>query len=116
LKVLSEGFFQLSGGKREVKAREVSKGASDGQVVVSAANLGEVPISGGLSAVSLADRLPAGLEAVSIEGFAWESEHKATCVLSTLTCTFEGSLAPFELLEVRIGVKVTAPSSSPIRC
>lgn len=102
----------LSGGTAEAKFTEVSKGASDGEVVVSAANLGEVAIDGSSSPVQVVDHLPAGVEAVSIEANVWESEAKASCVLATVTCTFEGTISPFELIEMRIGVKVTPGTPS----
>jgi len=108
--VESFAFLPLKGGKEEVHAVEVVKGASDGQVVVSASNLGEVPVSGKGAPVTVVDKLPAGLEAVSIEGFVWEGNLSSTpsmsCVLATLTCTFEGTVSPFEQVEVRVGVKV----------
>jgi hypothetical protein len=104
-RVLAEPFV-LEGGGASVSSSEVSRGAADGVVVLSAANLGEVPVSGGVSPVQLVDRLPAGLEAVAVEAVTWEAEHKLECVLATVTCTFTGSLAPFELIEMRVTVKV----------
>jgi hypothetical protein len=70
--VSSGGFFKLVGGKEEVKAQGVSKGASDGQVVVAENNgdsLGRTRIVGirgdgnasrVKSPVKISDVLPAG--------------------------------------------------------
>lgn len=114
LPLLEEIGLALAGGKAEARVSEISKGASDGQVVVSAANLGEVPISGSLTPVHVVDDLPAGLEAVSIEANVWESEAKATCVLATVSCTFNGAVSPFELIEMRVGVKVAPGTPSEV--
>jgi hypothetical protein len=109
LGLAAKAFF-LSGGKAELSEVEVTKGTTDGQVVVTAANLGEAGISGGSEPVRLADQLPAGFEAVSVEGVQWESGSPVECDLATVSCTFKGLLDPFETLEMRIGVKVTGSS------
>jgi hypothetical protein len=100
----SFGGEPLEGAKAEVNVSELDKGASS-EVVVSAQNLGNAPTSG---QVSVADQLPAGLQAVHIEahagGTAFFDRGPVECSLSTLTCSFSGSLPPFEVIEVRIGV------------
>lgn len=106
LQLIGAKAFFLEGGGKTVSSREVSRGAADGVVVLSAANVGEVSIAGGVSPVRLVDRLPVGLEAVAVEAVTWEGEHELECVLATVTCTFAGSLAPFELVEMRVAVKV----------
>ncbi|HEY4452290.1 MAG TPA: hypothetical protein VGN13_11940 [Solirubrobacteraceae bacterium] len=116
----------LSGGRAEVSVTERSKGKPDGQLILSAANLGDAPTSG---VVSIADKVPAGLTPVSIEAIAGESaenelrfenakrEHvpaPVKCTLSSLTCTYgsERNLPPYEQIEVRIGVLVAGAAAS----
>jgi hypothetical protein len=74
------------------------------QVIVSAENRGDASTSGTTTVV---DDLPPGLEAVGIEGVAGAfvlELGQVRCVLKTLTCTFSGSLASYEAIEVRIAV------------
>ena len=86
-----------------VSISEVQKGSPDGQVVVTAANLGDAPIDGGETPVTIADTLPADLEAVGIEAFAGEHTNGAgsggpvQCSLEGLTCTYqEGTLPAYQ--------------------
>jgi hypothetical protein len=86
-------------------------GSADGQVVVTADNLGDASTKG---EVRIADKLPAELEAVSIEGTVFEggggaspTAPKLECEVGTLTCTFKGgTVIPYAAIEVRIGVLV----------
>ncbi|HEV7529200.1 MAG TPA: hypothetical protein VGO29_09920, partial [Solirubrobacteraceae bacterium] len=109
------------GAPGEAEASELQKGArSENEVVVYAENLGNASTSG---KVTITDRLPAGLTATSIRAHAGgtnalRERGPVSCVASTLTCTFEknfeggpGVLPPFELIEVRIGVRVTGSVS-----
>ena len=114
---VSGAFATAFGGEElegEISIEEVQKGSVDGQVILTAANLGDADVSGGESQSQLADRLPAGLKAVSIEAVAGESEeHKVgavDCALQTLSCKYKGTLAPYNQIEVRIGV-VVQPSA-----
>jgi len=86
-----------------------------GRIVVTAENRGDASTSG---EVTISDVLPAGLEATGIGGVAGESaEHSGNrgsvrCELQTLTCTFSGSLQPYEEIEVDISVVVGAGAAS----
>jgi uncharacterized repeat protein (TIGR01451 family) len=84
-----------------------------GQIVVTAQNRGDADTSG---EVTISDVLPAGLEAVGIEGLAGTSSSggggPVSCTLHTLTCTFSGALHPYEQIEVDIAVSVKAGASS----
>ncbi len=103
---------KLHGGAKEAKVTQFAAGQSDGEVYLSATNVGNAALSGEATVVKLKDVLPAGLEAVAIGGSEPEKEgafnHRRAipCDLATLTCTFKGSLAPFDALEMRIGVDV----------
>jgi uncharacterized repeat protein (TIGR01451 family) len=86
-----------------------------GQIVVTAENRGDVPTNG---EVTIADVLPAGLTATAIEGVAGErvglsrNRGPVNCTLATLTCTFSGTLSPYEQIGVEISVSVKAGISS----
>jgi hypothetical protein len=85
-----------------------------GQIVVAASNLGDADANGESTPVTVTDELPAGVEAVSIKGFAGErggggSRGPVVCVLPSLTCTFSGTLPPYRAIEVVINVKVREP-------
>jgi hypothetical protein len=88
----------------------ISEGGS-GKVVLQAFNLGDAPTS---EPVTLADRLPAGLVAGGMAGVIGElqlpergEDQSLTCSVSSVTCTFNGVLKPYERLEVVIWVTRT---------
>jgi hypothetical protein len=102
------------GCKGEATVTEKTKGRPDGKIVVTAANLGDADANGEAVPVSVADRLPAGLRAVAIEGIAGAAtapDGPVECSLETLTCTFAHSLPPYNQLEVVISVVVESVSS-----
>jgi hypothetical protein len=87
-------------------------GSPDGEIYVTASNLGDANVDGTLSPVILKDVVPAGLEVVDIVGTA-PSEHanflqriEMPCSKVEVTCTFTEALAPFDQLEMRIAVNV----------
>jgi hypothetical protein len=83
----------------------------DGEIYMTAENLGDANIEG---KVQLKDVLPPGLKAVGIvatkphnEGDFIERD-QFPCTLQTLTCTLNGTLAPYDQLELRISVDIEA--------
>jgi hypothetical protein len=100
------------------EAKLVVGGRPDGQLVITAANLGDGPVDGESTPVSIADQLPAGFEAVSIEGFAGarhgdqSDRGPVACSLESLTCSFKGTLPSYLAMEVVIGVLVKADTPS----
>jgi hypothetical protein len=90
---------------------------SEGEVVLTAENVGDAPTLI-KNAVVIADSLPAGLKALGIAGVQPKLGGSATetvalsCSLEHLTCETNTSLAPFDLLEVRIRVKVLATAET----
>jgi hypothetical protein len=104
------------GGK--VEARVLTGGSADGQIVVTATNLGDADAKGALTPVSVADKLPAGLKATAIEGFT-EPEVLGVhvpleCKLESLSCNFVGTVPPYKQLEIRISVIDEGASSGEI--
>jgi hypothetical protein len=110
---------------------QLAQGRPDGTIVVSATNLGDAATTG---PITLADKLPAGLTVVGIEGSvdAGTGKHfrfgystsAVGCEAGTLTCTFTGvypgfgynrfypsSVPPYFPVEMRIAVNVTGSVS-----
>ena len=90
-----------------------------GRIVLTAVNLGDASVNGETGAggpVVVSDVLPAGLKALSIKAKAGAhlSENLAPvkCVLASLTCTFAGTLPPYDPIEVVIGVEVRGGAAS----
>jgi hypothetical protein len=76
-----------------------------------AENLGDGSVFGELAPVRVGVVLPAGLRAVGIAGSSPDggvinTALAMSCARVSLSCTFEGLLAPFESLEVRVRVEV----------
>jgi hypothetical protein len=80
------------------------------EIVVTAINVGDAAANGAVTPVRIADELPPGLKAVSMEGVSGQSaasnDGPVSCEVTTLTCTFAGSLPPYHQIEVRIVVAV----------
>ncbi len=113
--------------KGTVTLTEAQKGRSDGQIVVDAANLGDASATPETQPVTIADRLPAGLKAVGIEGAAGElfgglsksNQNPFACSLESLSCTYTGSsplkeLPPYLPMEVRIAVDLVGAKSGAV--
>jgi hypothetical protein len=92
-----------------------------GKLLVSASNLGDAEVNGTSAKVTLRDKLPAGLLAMSasgkvagLAGLVGVRGGVQCSVLSgsSVECTFEGTLPPYEQLEAEIGVEVLADAKS----
>jgi hypothetical protein len=109
VKLTGEGLLTIS---------ELSAGRPDGEIYVTAENLGNETISGATSPVRFADVLPAGLKAVGIAATKPSIKGEVTrrvplpCTLSTLSCTLGQTLAPYDQIEMRIAVVLEGGASS----
>jgi hypothetical protein len=116
VKLIKTHNFLLTGGRQEAMVSEAHGGRPDGQIVVTAANLGDANANGEASTVMISDKLPARLKAVGIEAVAGTpgpaSPGPVACSLETLTCTFAHVLSPFHQIEVRIAVLVQPGATS----
>ena len=123
VEVLKESFFGVveltcegSPCPGNTNVTEVSEGRPDGQIVVTAANLGDVNANGESNLVTITDKLPVGLRAVSVEGFAGGSVGaslgKMQCSLEHLECGFMGVVPPYDEIEMFIGVVVEGSARS----
>jgi hypothetical protein len=107
----ASGWWHVTSGSRP----GVLEPGTEAQIVVSVANLGDGPVDGSKTPVQVADKLPPGLKAVSIEGVAETlgapgSFGSVKCSLKPasepLDCVFEGKLPPYAAIEISIGVEV----------
>jgi uncharacterized repeat protein (TIGR01451 family) len=104
---------------------------AEGTIIVTATNLGDANIEGGASHVKVVDTLPPGLTVTSVTpptctvgpgqpvcAKKWPAEKtvvpvpKCEHTVSTATCTFEETLAPYEQWEMQITVAVSAADGS----
>ncbi len=120
IKPINAGLSSLTlkGARAEATVVEKSKGKADGQIVVRVQNRGDANANGATEPITILDKLPAGLEAVGIEGFAGEQDGgeryrgPLQCVLASLECNFKGVLPSYEGMEMRIAVVVKGDASS----
>ncbi len=110
LGLMNTGFSALFGGLvGEATVTETSKGSPDGYIVVTAADLGDASVEGGVSPVTMADKLPVGVRPVHIEAITGENGVNealapAECTLASLSCTFGGYLPDYDSIEMIIAV------------
>jgi hypothetical protein len=113
----------VNGEPRPATITEVKRGRPDGEIVLTAENLGDAPAGGEASPITIADKLPAGVQALSITG--WRPSSGGTligphhlvpisCSLATLTCTMSDALPAYKQIEVRIAVKASGAHSGEL--
>jgi hypothetical protein len=90
----------------------ILQAGGSGRVVLTITNLGDAPVDGTATPVTVTDELPAGVVASGFEALAGVqgSAGPVDCTLdssSRVSCTFEGILPPYEALEVEIFVSLT---------
>jgi hypothetical protein len=87
-----------------------------GEIVVDAVNLGGVNADAGAAPITIADTLPPGLTATSIEGGGGMGAEgiPISCSLSSVSCeATPGVVQPFGELQMTIGVSVAKEVSDP---
>src|ERR1019366_6062077 len=92
-------------------------GKSSGQtVVVSVANIGDAQVSASGVPITITDKLPDGVEAYQAESFTdvpGQLQVHLSCSIttvsaaSTVSCPYDGTVAPFQVFELYIAVNVT---------
>jgi len=109
-------------GKAELK--ELVQGRADGQILVTATNLGDVSANPVVEPITLTDKLPSNLEALAIEAesdeeyFRFVGTNPLECSLVSLSCTLTGlsgkneHVAPYEQIQMRIKVRVKPGAKS----
>ncbi len=95
-----------------------------GQILLTAANLGDADASGATTPITITDTLPAGLKAIAMGGDAGgeRNEHSGGPVMCPTSkelkggaapvCTFTGVVAPYEQIRIFIVVEVEEGASS----
>jgi hypothetical protein len=120
-KAAPSAWWRLSQNTRPSALQDESRGI----LAVSVANLGDESANGESSPVSITDVLPPGLKPIpcpggkqkpgcGVEGIAGENAGLAgnrgpvVCptLSQTITCSFEGTLPPYDQIELRIAVEV----------
>jgi len=112
LALLRRGHEGFGGSVTELTAGGPPVPATDGEIYVTAENLGDADVDGAKAKVTFRDVLPKGLKAVGIAGSKPFKEGGFTqregipCSLETLSCTLSGGLAPYDQVEIRIAVRL----------
>lgn len=93
-----------------VGSKVLSEGS--GRLVATLTNLGDAPMDATTTPVTIVDQLPEGVEAFGVEPFAGVdgtagSFECAVEAADRVSCTFEGTLAPYEALEIEVLVSLT---------
>jgi hypothetical protein len=99
---IASQFGDLGGASTKV----LSPGGS-GRLIVTLNNLGDAPVDATETPVTITDELPEGIEAVGAVGIAGvrNLDGPLNCGVEAtdlVICTFEGTLPPYEALEVEI--------------
>jgi hypothetical protein len=120
----AEPWWHLTSGSRPTNLAP----ESEGEIFVTVENIGDAGIDGAKTPVTVTDALPAGLEALAIEGGSTGAANlmlPMTCSLAKLSCVYnreaeplqpgghhsEHPLEPYMQLEVRIKVRVLPGAS-----
>ena len=92
---------------------KILSSAGSGRLVITLTNLGDAPVDGSENPVIITDELPEGVVAVgNPEAFAGVNDFSGpvNCSLETgtlVSCSFEGTLPPYEAIEVEVPASLT---------
>lgn len=117
VRLLNSEVSAQFGFKGSVQISQVSEGRPDGEIVAAAENVGDSTITGAITPVELKDILPPGFKAVGISavkparGGTIDGRTPLPCNLGTLTCTLSDSLAPYQMVELRVAVIIEGGAS-----
>jgi hypothetical protein len=85
-----------------------------GEIVITATNLGDVPVNGATSPVTIADALPKGVIVEQVEGEAGRGNRgPVRCAQPAGPCTFAGELSPYESIELAVHVALSGEPPAP---
>jgi hypothetical protein len=92
-------------------AKVVSQGGS-GRLVLTITNLGDAAVDGTTKPVAIVDELPDGIIATGVEALAGlqDKSGPVDCAVETgskVTCSFAGTLPPFEAIEIEVYASLT---------
>lgn len=91
---------------------KVIQAGGSGRLVVAFTNLGDAPMDATSNPITITDKLPEGVIATGVEAFAGAKNLSGPvdCVLDSSTevsCSFEGTIPPYEAIEVEIFASLT---------
>jgi hypothetical protein len=101
----------VEGVTGSVKTKTIQLGGS-GRLVVTLTNIGDAAIDGSASPVTIVDELPENVEPTGVEGFAGTEPtamDPVACEIPSpeeVACRFEGTLPPYEGIELEIPVNL----------
>jgi hypothetical protein len=107
-----------AGGSAQAGVHELVGGRADGELSITAENMGDAVLNAEKAPVTLADTLPPSLEPIAISaiepdpGTNFNITPEIPCSLISLSCTSNWTLAPYGLLEERIAVRVLPGASN----
>jgi hypothetical protein len=81
----------------------------DGQVTLQVSNLGDAVAEGAASPVTIVDRLPAGVTALSVSPTVKNGVETSCAITTVVTCRFAGKINPYEQLAIPIKVSIELP-------
>lgn len=93
-------FWQIT---QNVAPTNIAPGG-EGELAVTVTNLGDSAAQGGSDPIAIADVLPNGLRATSIEGATEGFWGSPRCSLSSLRCTLSNAVPPYGFIEMMIHV------------
>jgi hypothetical protein len=108
-----ELFGEVAPLGENVGSKVLSEGS--GRLVLALTNLGDAPVDGSSTPVTIVDKLPEGAVATGVEAFAgaFSKYGPVDCTIETaneVACRYEGELPPYEAIEVEI---ITSLTGSP---
>ena len=111
---VATSLSSLLGFSGAIEVTSLVEGRPDGQIVVTATNLGDAGARGEQTPITIAAHVPAGLKAVGISGrvnINGQIRGTAICVLVRDECEFKQELYPYQQIEVAVSVAVTDASA-----
>jgi len=102
----------------EGKLKVISPGGS-GRLVLTLTNLGDAPVDGSKTPVTITDELPVGVEANGVEGFAGSQGGAGPVACSIeasdlVACSFADVLPSYEAIEIEVIVSLTEEPPTPV--
>jgi hypothetical protein len=98
-------------GNTNVEVSQITQGRSDATLILTAANVGDVDLTG---PVTMSVKLPSGMRALSaVSGFTGlEDSIPLDCSAGALKCTYAGKTAPYDQLQMYIPVDLLPNAKS----
>jgi hypothetical protein len=101
--------LSTEGGGSSVEV--ITEGGS-GRLVLTLTNLGDAPVDGSVTPVTIVDKLPEGAIATGVDGFAggFDKYGPVECAVEAadeVSCSFAGELRPYQAIEIEVFASLT---------